>query len=161
VQMTKCEPSRWPTLAVLLVALIGVATGVAAWFRPTPHTNSPAPAYSEQQVSNAKARACNAFEVVQKGVRLQTNEEPSGDPAMRKAQAADGQLSVVAGGWYLRDHVGPATPPPVATAVQDLANLLLDLGANYIAGEHDSDARLGALRTNAVSAFARVQELCK
>ena len=80
---------------------------------------------------------------------------------MRKAQAADGQLAVVAGGWYLRDHVAPATPAPVATAVQHLANLLLDLGANYIAGEHDSDAPQAALRTDAVSAFAQVQELCK
>lgn len=158
------RPSRWPTFAALTMALIATGLAVVGWFRPpqpAPPPRAVAPTYTEQQISDAKTRACSAFEVVQKGVTLQTNEEPSADPAMRKAQAADGQLSVVAGGWYLRDHVEPATPPPVATAVQHLANLLLDLGANYIAGEHDSDPPQATRRADAVSAFEHVGKLCK
>jgi hypothetical protein len=80
---------------------------------------------------------------------------------MRKAQAASGQLSVVAGGWYLREQLEPATPASIKSAVEHLSGLLLDLGAHYIAGEQDSDPTQGALRSNTVSAFGQVQDLCK
>ena len=71
---------------------------------------SKTPTYTEQQISDAKARSCAAFDTVLKGVTLQTHGEASDDPAMRKAQAVNGQLSLVAGGGYLRDHLEPATP---------------------------------------------------
>ena len=159
------QPSRWPTYATLVIALIATGLAIIGWFRPTPVTPtaspSTSPTYGEQQISDAKSHACNAFETVQKGVKLQTNEAASADPATRKAQATAGQLSVVAGGWYLKDHLEPALPATIKSAVQHLADLLLDLGANYIAGEHDSDPVQGALRTDTVSAFGQVHDLCK
>jgi hypothetical protein len=53
---------------------------------------------------------------------------------MANVQATHAQLSLVAGGWYLREQLDPATPPTLAADVQKLANTLLDLGANAIAG---------------------------
>jgi hypothetical protein len=68
---------------------------------------------------------------------------------------------VVAGGWYLRDNLDPATPPPLAAAIQHLARVLLDHGANYLAGTTDADPHQATLKSDANSAFARVAELCK
>jgi hypothetical protein len=158
--------SRLLTFASLGISVIATVLAVVGWFRPV-HTAAPAagpsgsPTYTEQQISDAKTKACAAFGTVQKGVKLQTNEQPSTDPALRKAQATAGQLAVVTGGWYLRDHLEPATPASLKSAVDKLANLLLDLGANYIAGEQDSDPAQGAVRADAVSAFGQVQDLCK
>lgn len=122
---TPRRPSRWPTFVAVAIALVAVGLAVVGWFRPPlppPPPPPPAPpTFTDQQISDAKVCACNAFEIVQKGVRFQTNEDPSSDASMRKAQAANAQLSVVAGGWYLRDNLDPATPPPLAAAIQHLA----------------------------------------
>jgi hypothetical protein len=98
---------------------------------------------------------------VLKGVTLQTHGEPSDDPAMRKAQAANGQLSLVAGGWYLRDRAEPATPPDLATAVQKTSDVLLELGANALAGAQNADQPQARLLEETQSAFAQVREQCK
>ena len=157
-------PSRWPTFLALAIAVIATGLAIVGWFRPAPPPPAPhpaAPTYTEQQISDAKTRACNAFEVVLKGVTLQTHGEPSGDPTMRKAQAIDGQLSLVAGGWYLRDHVEPATPKQLGADMRKTADVLLDLGANALAGAQNADQPQADLLTEAQSAFAQVQELCK
>jgi hypothetical protein len=80
---------------------------------------------------------------------------------MRKAQAVNGQLSLVAGGWYLRGHVDPATPPQLGAAIQKTADVLLDLGANALAGAQNADQPQAGLLNDAQSGFAQVQGLCK
>jgi hypothetical protein len=157
-------PSRWLTFVALGVALIATGLAIVGWFRPSP-TPAPqppsAPTYTEQQISDAKARVCAAFETVLKGVTLQTHGEPSDDPAMRKAQAANGQLSLVAGGWYLRDRAERATPPDLATAVQKTSDVLLELGADALAGAQNADQPQARLLEESQSAFAQVREQCK
>src|ERR1700761_4391912 len=79
-------PSRWPTFLALALALVASGLAIVGWFRPSPQptaTTSKTPTYTEQQVSDAKARACAAFDTVLKGVTLQTHGEASDDPAMR------------------------------------------------------------------------------
>jgi hypothetical protein len=155
--------SRWPTFVALAIALIATGLAVVGWFRPAPPTppRAAAPTYTEQQISDAKARACTAFELVDKGVTLQTNGEVSSDPAMAKAQGANARLATISSGWYLRARLDQAAPPKLATAIQHLSDVLLDLGANYLAGATDDDPAQAALRSEANSAFGRVQELCK
>jgi hypothetical protein len=156
-------PSRWPTFLALALALVASGLAIVGWFRPSPPPvpSSTTPTYTEQQISDAKARSCAAFDTVLKGVTLQTHGEASDDPAMRKAQAVNGQLSLVAGGWYLRDHVDPATPAQLAADIRKTADVLSDLGANALAGAQNGDQRQASLLTEAKSSFAQVQELCK
>jgi hypothetical protein len=163
------RPSRWPTLGVFVVALIGVAVGVAAWLRPIPHTNPPtappAHAYTEQQITEAKSDACAAVDTAHKGVVLQsgagTQDQVSSDPALAEAQAANARLSIIGGGWYLRDHLDPATPEPLAGAIRHLAGIMLDMGANYLAGARNADPSQSALLKDGNLAFAHALELCK
>jgi hypothetical protein len=157
-------PSQWPTFLALAVALVASGLAIAGWFRPSPPPTAPpskTPTYTEQQISDAKARSCAAFDTVLKGVTLQTHGEASDDPAMRKAQAVNGQLSLVAGGSYLRDHVDPATPTQLAADIRKTADVLSDLGANALAGAQNADQPQASLLTEAKSSFAQVQELCK
>src|ERR1700749_4459711 len=61
--MTFGRPARWPTFTALLISLIALAVGIAAWFRPTPHNDQPPPkpAYTQQQIADAKSKVCAAF----------------------------------------------------------------------------------------------------
>jgi hypothetical protein len=99
--------------------------------------------------------------MVDKGVTLQTNGEASSDPAMAKAQGANARLATISGGWYLKARLDPATSPELATAIQHLSDVLLDLGANYEAGVRDDDTAQAALKSETNSTFGRVTELCK
>jgi hypothetical protein len=158
------RPSRWPTFLALALAVVASGLAIAGWFRPSkppPPTHTASPSYTEQQVSDAKSRACTAFETVKKGTTLQTNLPPTDDPALANVQATHAQLSLVAGGWYLREQVDPATPPTLAADVQKLANTLLDLGANAIAGAKNADPPQAARMDDANSAFGRIEELCR
>jgi hypothetical protein len=160
------KPSRWLTYVALAVALIASGLAVVGWFRPPPPPRAAAPSYTEKQIADAKARACNAFELVRTGTTLQARGgdpggEPSDDPAMRKAQAANARLSLVAGSWYLRDHVDPATPAPLTAAIQKLAAVLLDIGVNYLAGAKNADPPQAALLNEGESRMTQVEELCK
>jgi hypothetical protein len=157
-------PSRWPTFLALALAVVASGLAIVGWFRPSPAAPPPrstGPTYTEQQISESKTRSCAAFDTVLKGVTLQTHGEASNDPAMRKAQAVNGQLSLVAGGWYLHDHVDPATPAQLAADIRKTADVLSDLGANALAGAQNLDQPQASLLAEAKSSFAQVQELCK
>ena len=161
--------SRWPTFLALAIAVIATGLAIVGWFRPTPPPPAPHPAeptYTQQQISDAKARACKAFEVVQKGVRLQTgagNPSPeSGDnAAMIEAQAANARLSVLGGAWYLRDHLDPAAPSEIATTVRRLSDSMSDLGEKYVAGAKNDDPEVANLRSDGSSLAAQITEMCK
>ena len=135
--------------------------GVVSTYAAAPAPRPAAPTYTEQQIADAKTRACKAFELVDKGVTLQTNGEASSDPAMAKAQGANARLATISGGWYLKARLDPATPSELAAAVQHLSDVLLDLGASYEAGLRDDDASQAALKNETNSTFVRVTELCK
>src|ERR1700758_5638055 len=67
------RPSRWPMLTFLVIALAAMAVAIGSWFRPLPSTKSsapPAPTYTDQQVTAAKANVCTTFEKVHNAVDL-------------------------------------------------------------------------------------------
>jgi hypothetical protein len=150
----------------LALSLVATVLAIIGWFRPSSPQQSArpvAPTYSPQQISDAKARACNAVDTVHKGAMLHsgTGTQQSNDPAMAEAQAADGRLALIAGGWYLRDHLDPAAPPALIGEIRHLSQVMLDLGANYLAGSKNADPDQAALIDEGNSAFARAQDLCK
>jgi hypothetical protein len=158
--------SRALTDVALAIALIATVLAIIGWFRPSASQQSArtvTPTYSPQQISDAKARACNAVDTVHKGAILHsgTGTQQSIDPAMAEAQAADGRLAVIAGGWYLRDHLDPAAPPTLVDEIRHLSQVMLDLGANYLAGAKNADPNQAALIEEGNTAFERAQDLCK
>ncbi|WP_156751198.1 hypothetical protein [Mycobacterium sp. 1245111.1] len=163
------EQSRGLTYVALAIALIATVLAVVGWFRPTPppppQTHPSTPTYTEQQIADAKARACAAVDLVHKGVALQSGANKTGgvnaDPAIAEAQAANARLSIISGSWYLRDQLDPATPQPIADMVRHLSDIMLDMGANYLAGARDADPSQSALLGDGDSTFAHALESCK
>lgn len=155
--------ARWPSVVAVLIGLAGIAVGVVGWFRPVvEHNPTPAaPSYTEQQVSAAKAKACTAFELVDKGTTLQTSSAQGDDPAIVDAHAANARLSLVAGAWYLRDQLDPATPAALATEIRNSTDLMMEMAVNALAGAKSTDPSYTALLDDANAAFDRIEELCK
>jgi hypothetical protein len=151
--------------------VIATVLAIVGWFRPTPPPPPPqahpsTPTYTEQQIADAKAKACGAFQLVLKGVRLQTgagrpSPASSDDVALTEAQSANARLSVVAGSWYLRDHLDPATPTDIASAIQHWADSMSDLGENYLAGGKNDDPEVVKLRNDGSSLVSQITELCR
>ena len=156
--------SQWPTFLALALALVASGLAIVGWFRPSPSAPPPrstGPTFTEQQISDARSHACTAFELVNKGVRLETNGQLGSDPAMELAQGTNARLTTISSGWYLKARLEPAAPADLAAAVQHLSDVLLDLGANYLAGAKDDQPSQAALKSEGNTAFDRVTELCK
>lgn len=159
--------ARWPIFFSYVIALVAVGVGAVGWFRPAPaHISQPvnslpAPKYTDEQIIDAKRKVCGAFDTVRKGIDLQTHAEGGSDPAMTAAAAANGRLSLVSGGWYLRDHLDPATPQSLAETIRSFSGIVLDLATNYLAGAKDADPQQADLMAAGESAAARIATLCK
>lgn len=143
------------------MSLVATALAAAAWFRPEPHTNvsstSPSQTFTDREIADAKSRACAAFEIVRSAAELQ-NQPKDGDPL---AATANARLSLMVGSAYLLARLNPATPPALATAVRTLADDLLELAENAMAGAQNDDPAQAQRIQNADAADKRISELCK
>ncbi|MCV7035943.1 hypothetical protein BMW24_008960 [Mycobacterium heckeshornense] len=160
------SPSRWPSFAALAIAIIGLGVGITGWFRPLPHEiheQAPtAPAYSDQQIANAKTDVCVAYNYAKNEVALNTHRPDfEGDPVGSLAAATMKRLSLYAAGDYLltRLTAQPATPAELADAVRSLANSY-EQAAMRILNDEPS-AALDPLRHAVDSDISKIDELCK
>jgi hypothetical protein len=152
--------SRWIAVIALAIALVAIA--LAAW--PLLHplkANITAPPATDQQVADAKARACTAFNTVRSAVSLQTHVDPGGDPAAVQAVAANARLAMAAGGSYLLARLDLATPPPVAAAIRSFADDLQDIAMNTLAGATNDDPAQAARLRDVEAVSAQTADLCK
>jgi hypothetical protein len=151
--------SRWVAVLALAVALI--ATALAGWSLLRPAKAGTAAPVTDQQIADAKARACTASNTVGIAVSLQTHADLGKDPVAVQAVAANARLSMAAGGPYLLGQLNPATPPPLAAAIRSFADNLQEIAMNTLAGRpNDDPAQAGRLR-DAQAASALIAELCK
>jgi len=128
----------WVTLIALAIALVAVALGAWSLLRPLKAGNT-APPVTDQQIADAKARACTASNTVGTAVSLQTHADLGGDPAAMQAVAANARLSMAAGGSYLLARLDPATPPALAAEIRSFADGLQDIVIHTMAGVSNDD----------------------
>lgn len=155
---------RNPASVLALVFSIA-ALGLAGWavFRPAPE-RSATPEYDSVQQADAKATACAAAELVRRGVSMNTNlQSPGGesDVTGSLAVAANARISLSAGGQYLLDQVGPATPTAVADAVTKFARTLMEIGAAATAGALNTDPEQADRLRNADAQNATIVDACR
>ncbi|ODR11923.1 hypothetical protein BHQ15_01135 [Mycolicibacillus koreensis] len=145
-----------------MIATIALAVAIAGWFRP-PASPAPetTPTYTDQQIADAKAKACEAFDLVDRGVVLQTQVAPNDESEMVEARAANARLAIFSGAIYLKDHMDPATPEHLALEINHLATVMLDLNANYLAGARDTDSGQSNRLADGEVLITRIEEICK
>ncbi len=151
--------SRW--VAVIAVAIALIAIALAAWSLLRPPPAPPAPSFTGQQIADAKARACTAYNTVRIAVSRQTHANLGGGPVAVQAVAANARLSMAAGGSYLLARLNPATPSPLAPAIRSFADNLQDIAMNELAGVNNNDPAQAARLRDGEAAGARIADLCK
>jgi hypothetical protein len=159
------RPSRWPTFAALAIALVALAVGLVGWFRPAPHNNQPPPkpAYTQQQIADAKADVCTAFGKLDRAVDLVQAQVGSNDHATQIGVAALTEILLDFGGRYLSTTLDekPATPSELAAAVRKKTSAYKEMLVNYLDGIHLSDPAMQPALTASDDATATIRRLCK
>ncbi|HYB36495.1 MAG TPA: hypothetical protein VEF72_12475 [Mycobacterium sp.] len=154
-------------LTTLAIALIGVGVGIVGWFRPVPHNDHEpaptAPTYTDQQITDAKASICAAYNISKNEV-FENTHRPNpveGDEIGSLAVAANGRLGLYAGGDYLLKRLAaePAAPSDLANAVRALANSYEEFGIRALNNEPNSG--LDALRHDIDADIAKIDGLSK
>jgi hypothetical protein len=164
-----------PKSAIPVAALIvGVlAFGFAGWavWRPAPEaaaTSGVSPVatgpFDDAQRDAAEEKLCTAFEVIRKGVAINTNASAPGGPENVTgaiAVGANARLALLGGGQYLLARIDPAAPEKMAADATKLSNLLMDIGATSISGVPTADAAQSARMRDAQQLSTALAEECK
>ena len=147
-------------LMAVQLATLGVA--IVGWFRPVPDKPPPVQTYTNEQVSEAKAKVCNAYEQVRKAGDLAGARNGGSDPTGVLAVATSTRQVLDAGSRYLMTKLAaePATPRDLAVAVRKLADVYQELTINYLDGLSNSDPELGPLLRAGDEAHGVIQKLC-
>jgi hypothetical protein len=146
-------------LMVALLATLGVA--IVGWFRPVPTKPPPAPTYSNQQVADAKAKVCAAYDKVHHAVLANTGRSGGSDPALLLGVAANARIALYDGGEYLVKTLTqqPATAADLAAATRALASAYQELAIDYMTEVTDSEIQ-SALQA-VEDAGSAVSRMCK
>jgi hypothetical protein len=163
--MASRRPARWPSLITLAIALIGVVVGFVGWFRQVPHHDQPPPKpiYSDQQVVDAKAKVCAAFEQVDRALGVAAALTGSRDSTAILAVATSTRQVLDFGNRYLMTKLaeGPATPSDLATAVRKQADAYQELLLGYLDGLQYGDHDLQPATNASAEAEDTIKRLCK
>jgi hypothetical protein len=156
------RPSRWPTFAVLAIALIALAIGFVGWFRPVPHTSPPPskPTYTEQQTADAKAKVCAAVEKFDRAVTV-GNSLPRDSDTLVTAINSRQIFDVFSRHLLATLAEEPATPTDLANAVREEASTLEEVVIAYQDGLSNSDPELKPVLDASSAAANTIQKLCK
>jgi hypothetical protein len=161
------RPSRWPVFTSLAVALaaVGLAIGVTigAWWWPGSNNSAAAPTYTDQQIADAKAKICVAFDKVHQAVSMNTNRSPGDDPTSVLTVATSARQTLDFGNTYLLAKLAeePATPQDLAEAVRKVANSYKELTLGYLDGLDNSDPSLKPAMSTLEEQTPKIESLCK
>jgi hypothetical protein len=151
------------TLSQVITVLIAVtALGLAGWALLRSGSSGEGN-YSDAQRAEAKTKVCSAYDLVRRGVKLNTSiPVPGGsdDVVAMLAVGANARMSAYVGGLYLLDRLDPATPKELAAQTREFAHLLTDIGAAGTAGASDADPDQAARLKAADAANTKLGELC-
>jgi hypothetical protein len=156
------RPARWPTIAALAIALVALTVGAAAWFRAAPHDNQPPTkvTYTQQQITDAKAKVCDAVEKFNRAVSVGNSLPRDSDTLVTDLNTR--QIFDVFSRYFLATLTEePAAPADLAAAVREQANALEDAVIAYQDGHSTSDPELKPILAASTEAANTTQQLCK
>lgn len=109
-----------PVLGVVL-GLLGLVVGTAAWFRAAP-AYSAAPSFSEQQVTDAKKAVCEAYAKGMRSIRTVASRKAEND-AEKLAVVTNSEVGeAVVSSYFLNTLASnPASPMELQSSLRKLA----------------------------------------
>jgi hypothetical protein len=163
--------ARWLAAVALVVALC--ALGGAGWLlyragwngtdrlataATTTTTSVAQPGPSPQQVADAKAKACDAYDLASKAVNVSNSASGGNEPV---AAAVNVRLAMVQAHTYLLERLDPATPPPLADAIRTYAANVEDVTTSLLAGIGADDPAQAARIKDWGPLNDQITDMCK
>lgn len=141
----------------VVLGLLGLLVGVAAWFRAAPH--EAVDVYTEQQVADAKKAVCEAYAEGVRSFRIAADRTVN-NPEDRLPVAVNTRVAEVAVSNYLNNAIdtNPAAPVELQRSVRQLAKSYLDIALTQLAEGAAPDVEPFAL--SADDAIAETNRTC-
>ena len=129
-----------PVLGVVL-GLLGLVVGTAAWFRAAP-AYSDAPPFSEQQVTDAKKAVCEAYVKGWHSLQVAGSRKKPDDPTDTiPVVSVNGRVAETAVGNYLVNsaEANPAAPEELKGLIRHLGQAYQEIVLSQLADGSKSD----------------------
>jgi hypothetical protein len=146
----------------VVLGLLGLGMGAAAWFRAAPAITAEAPAFSDRQVVNAKSGVCTAYAKGWRSLQVAgSQKKPDGPPDTLPAVTVNGRVAEVAVGNYLIHSVeaNPAAPSELKELVRQLGEVYQEIVLTQLADGSRSD--VVPIAENAERVRAELERLCQ
>lgn len=150
------------SVAALVMALLAVGIAIGSWFRSMRTNNSgPRPAYTREEVADAKSAVCSAFGKVHNAIQLTGARDRGQDYATQLASAVNARQALVAGSQYLPTTLSnaPATPPEIANEIRHLTHVYQLLTVQLLDEAPESETNASVSSGDAVT--SKLETFCK
>lgn len=148
-------------LGIVAVALAAIALGfaVAAWLRAATAPDA-SPAYTQEQVADAKKAVCEAFDLGQRALKV-TGSKTGTNPSDDFIVAVNSRVAVQSISDHLQTTVSqqPATPPNLADFATELSGIYRRLLLQLLADRTTQE--LSGLYGDLDASTSRVQQACQ
>ncbi|WP_059015428.1 hypothetical protein [Mycobacterium sp. M26] len=143
-----------------MLAVIAIAVGIGAWFKPAPKPEAPAAkTYSEQEVADAKKAACDAFTNAHD--MLVSNSKRGGtNPTEVLIAGVNTRLAVLTAGSYIDAALNqnPALASDLAEKLRQLSSTYMTIAVDQL-GE-TSQEKLDEIYQDAETNAKAISEAC-
>ena len=133
--------SRWLSMVGAALALVGLTAGIAGCSRPAVSGEAAKPAYSDQQVADAKKALCGSFDQGVRSIRAAGARKPENPTELFSATVVNIRLAAVAVGNSFFHSVAsnPAAPSELSTLLTQLGETYQDIALIQLADGQKSD----------------------
>lgn len=145
----------------LLVAVIAIGIATVSWLRP-PHTEPPSPkSFTPEEVQEAKANVCNAYNKVDRLGKAVTTKDAGTNAAGAFAIAVNTRLGLHAAAQYLQAAIddNPATPRELVDVIEKLLKAYNELAVDQLGDAPSAETTPVANAIN--DADVETKRLCK
>lgn len=152
---------RWLPLVGAGLALVGLGAGIAGCARQATSGDAAKPAYSEQQVADAKKAVCGAFDQGMRSIRAAGARKPESPTDPFPVTAVNIRLAAIAvGNSFFHSIIdNPAAPIELIKILDELGRTYQDIALIQLADGQKAD--FDPLITKADSLVPQVEKLCQ
>ena len=140
---------------------MAVSAGVTGCSRPAAPGDVAKPAYSEEQVADAKKAVCEVFEAGMKSIQGAGNKKPDNPGDTLPGSVVNMRLAeiAVANSFFRSTEVNHAAPPDLIELTNQLGNVYQDIALTQLAD--GSKLQVDPIASKADDLIPKIEQKCR